>query len=842
MPPAADGGLFAGLPVPAARLDAGGRLIELNDAWLDAAPLGIRRPGARPDARHPLLTPLLPAAGATPPPADAVEIDEAEPPPGGGAEDGGASPNSDAGPGPGPDDTRWWRFERSPGPGGGLLLARDISRARRAEERLRAMNHDQSDLVCRFGPDFNLTFVNEAWSRAADRPADRLVGRPLTDFMPPDQRESFAARLTHLTPEAPAVRSTRVLRPAAASGPDGDDPAAGHPTDPDQAPAADADAVAPARTRWFAWTDRALFGADGRVREYQSVGRDITYRRHAEAELRTRRQENQLILDSVPALIWFKDADDRIVRINRAAAQLVGRPVGEIEGRRTAAFFPEHARRYREDDLAVFRSGRPRLGIVEPIPDVEGRTRWVRTDKVPLRTDPDSEDFDRILAMSIDVTDLKLAEDRIRQSEARFRGLFDRVPAAVFEQDLSGPWVMLRRLRREGIVDLAAYLDEHPAFVRDAADRSRIRGMNQALLDLYGARANQQIVDAWGRGEITNTPEAGRRRLLALWQDRPAVEFEVTGRHLSGRPLDLLVRMVVPRNADDRLDPSRTLISVTDLTERKRRFFDEARVEQAAEERRNLGHELHDTLGQQLTGLSMLTVALQQRLAGRGAPEAEEVAELRQMIDDANRGVRRLIRGLTPESIVAADLGTALRTLMDNLHRTRHLPVDCDVDDPPAGLGDEAANHLLMIAGEATHNAVKHAAPGRVGLSLKHRSGTLTLEVSDDGRGFGGDASDAPGASPAPDAAAAGGAPRPDPRRFSRDHPDAPDPTPRAGGRGQAIMRYRAEQIGAVLEVSSRPGAGTTVRCQLPVPDAEPPAGGPADEPTATAGSMFNPD
>ena len=492
------------------------------------------------------------------------------------------------------------------------------------------------------------------------------------------------------------------------------------------------------------------------------MAEDVSIQKHIEDELRARRQETQLILDSIPALVWFKDRQGNILRVNKLAADLVGRPTAEIEGRHTRVFFPDHADQYQVDDEAVFASGQPRIGIVEPIVDRNGHARWYRTDKVPLEVE--GPGFDRLLALSIDVTDLVRAEERIRDSESRFRGLFDRVPAAVLEYDLSGPADLVRDLRAAGVTDPETHFTRHPEIVRSANQRILIRGMNQALLDLFGATDHAQITEVFGRGGLGDDLQIGHEMLTALWHGTSSVKFETNGFTCTGQPVDLLFRMDVPRDAEDELDPSRALISLTDLTERTRRIFDQARVEQAAEERRDLGHELHDRLGQQLTGLNMLSATLQRRLAARDLPEADDVAELGTLIKEANLEVRRLISGLTPEAITAADLTTALQSLRQNVERTHGLTVTLQSEPPPAGLSDEQADHLLMIAGEAAHNAAKHGQPEAISAwPCCSTSGIWCWKLRTTAAGW--NAATRPEKRPAPE----------DPRRFSRDHP-APSP------------------------------------------------------------------
>ena len=119
-----------------------------------------------------------------------------------------------------------------------------------------------------------------------------------------------------------------------------------------------------------------------------------------------------LILDHVPSLIFFKDDQNRILRANRAAAAGLGRAPEEVAGRDTAEFY-EHAKSYFDDDLAVLKSGKAKLGYVEPITSKDG-LRHVRTDKIPVASTPGGR-HDRILAIATDVT------EQVRDQQRRDR-------------------------------------------------------------------------------------------------------------------------------------------------------------------------------------------------------------------------------------------------------------------------------------------------------------------------------------------------------------------------------------------------------------------------------------
>ena len=133
-----------------------------------------------------------------------------------------------------------------------------------------------------------------------------------------------------------------------------------------------------------------------------------------EQVLRSHRDELQVILDSVPAFIWYKDRDNRILRANHLAAKSMGMSVADLEGRSTYDLYPDEAEKYHQDDLEVIRSGHPKLGIVEPLLTVSGEKRWIRTDKIPYR-DADGAIIG-VIVFAVDVTERIHAEQALQQA------------------------------------------------------------------------------------------------------------------------------------------------------------------------------------------------------------------------------------------------------------------------------------------------------------------------------------------------------------------------------------------------------------------------------------------
>ncbi|MEO1009272.1 MAG: ATP-binding protein [Planctomycetota bacterium] len=148
----------------------------------------------------------------------------------------------------------------------------------------------------------------------------------------------------------------------------------------------------------------------------QQTARLLELRRDAR-QVEDIRGELRTILDAVPSLIFYKDNANKILNVNRAGAESMRMTVDEISGCQTEEIYPDDASAYLEDDLEVLNSGRPKLGIEESYVNAEGKRRVIRTDKIPL---PNQHgEFDRLVAIATDVSELRQAETRLKEVHER---------------------------------------------------------------------------------------------------------------------------------------------------------------------------------------------------------------------------------------------------------------------------------------------------------------------------------------------------------------------------------------------------------------------------------------
>jgi PAS domain S-box-containing protein len=182
--------------------------------------------------------------------------------------------------------------------------------------------------------------------------------------------------------------------------------------------------------------------SEGR-RFHCGIVRDVTAWKDAEARLLHQQIEQQVLLDLIPAMVWYKDPHNRILRVNRRAAESINRTVAELEGQPTAEFYPEEAEKYHRDDLEVITSRQPKLGIIELYRLGSGEKRWVQTDKVPY-CDPQGNVLG-VLVFAQDITERRQAEETLRETEERLRLMVESALHGMVMVDGTGTILLVNR-------------------------------------------------------------------------------------------------------------------------------------------------------------------------------------------------------------------------------------------------------------------------------------------------------------------------------------------------------------------------------------------------------------
>lgn len=190
-------------------------------------------------------------------------------------------------------------------------------------------------------------------------------------------------------------------------------------------------------------------------------------------------------------------------------------------------------------------------------------------------------------------------------------------------------------------------------------------------------------------------------------------------------------------------------------------------------ERSSIGRILHDDLGSHLSGVELLSKALQRSLEKDNPKKAEQMESIRGLIVDATEKTRRLARGLYPVHIIENGLEAAVEELAVEIEKLFGLACDLSFHGKIDFLDNNVASHLYYIIREASFNAARHGNPESISITVHTEFNNLMVKIMDDGSGFN--------------------------VLFTKK------------GMGLHTMEYRAKAIGAVLSLQSDPQIGTVI-------------------------------
>ncbi len=186
------------------------------------------------------------------------------------------------------------------------------------------------------------------------------------------------------------------------------------------------------RTAFFSASMHPVRDESGRIAKLFGTVQDITERKKIETDLQNSRQMLQLVLDTIPVGVFWKDRDLNYLGANRVFLNNAGMNTSEeLTGKSDfdLPWMKEQADSFRDYDRKIIESGVPEFDITEPYIRIDGTSAWARTKKIPIR---DAEgNIIGILGTSEDITEQKLAEQALRTSEAKFRVLAESAPAAI---------------------------------------------------------------------------------------------------------------------------------------------------------------------------------------------------------------------------------------------------------------------------------------------------------------------------------------------------------------------------------------------------------------------------
>jgi PAS domain S-box-containing protein len=405
----------------------------------------------------------------------------------------------------------------------------------------------------------------------------------------------------------------------------------------------------------------------------------------------------------------------------------------------------------------------------EELPIVDGRAehRWLRFVAEPSRT-VDNE----YRGLILDITAAKLAQSRRAWDEQLLELALVNGKLALVDWDIESgrlapnpQLAKLVELEDGEVVATAQRLAEYEF----PKDKPRVHA--ELEQHLYGGREEFQC-------EYRVRTERGRTRWVRA-------SGRVISRSETGRPMryvgtleDITAPLLAEQELEKEIARSQAVTRIsTELAREVRQLEGEIRQISHREQER-IGHDLHDGLGQELTGVSLMLKTLEHTIVSEAPQLSARVRAVRDMVEQCIATTRALAQGLSPVHLDRDGFAGALEQLAATSEAFYGIPVKFSCQRSGISPEHGAATDLYRIAQEAISNAAKHAGAREIRLRLIADPDRLVVTVEDDGRGI-------------------------------------PPGGEHKGGMGLKIMRYRATIIGATLDIVSREGGGTTVRCTL---------------------------
>jgi two-component system, LuxR family, sensor kinase FixL len=440
------------------------------------------------------------------------------------------------------------------------------------------------------------------------------------------------------------------------------------------------------------------------------------------------------VLDSVPGFVTVLDRRGRFRFVNRLLKKLrssdvIGKPVYRF-------IAPESRPEARAAIAACFARGKSTTIRVRGM--TEKGVSWYESTYAPLRKGGKVE---AVVSVATDITErvlLEQTENDLKRLRERFENVFNHSSEGMTVVDMTG-----------------RYLNVNPAYCR-------ITGYSRG--ELCGGRRFADITAPESRA-------GDRRRMREMMRSpRPQV-YEKTFIRKDRSRVDVGMTVFPLMDAAGRLAGFGAI--VRDLAEKRR--FEEQIYKAGEREQRRLGRDLHDGIGQYLTGIALMARSCQTNLSARLPDEARAAGRIAAAANAAIAQTRALAQGLIPTELNGGLKG-ALSALAENARALFNVPVGVTCPDRLPIKDPKIAVNLYRIAQEAVHNACRHGKAGRVTVAVTSGAkGSLTLRVADDGVGL---------------------------------------PSRLRPGLGLRTMTYRAQLLGGTLDITGRPKRGVVVVCR----------------------------
>jgi PAS domain S-box-containing protein len=405
---------------------------------------------------------------------------------------------------------------------------------------------------------------------------------------------------------------------------------------------------------------------------------------------------------------------------------------------------PDDKQRWSLEAAGMFLSGKSLRSSYRVVAR-DGRVIWFHCDAQMMRR-PDGQPW-FIHGVAFDISDLKHTEEALQQERNVVSAILDTVGALVVVLDPEG---RITRFNRACELTTGYSLEEVRG--KHIWDFFLVPEEVERFKSIFSQLSSDLLPEDYQSYWVTRH---GVKRLIA-WSSTMLLGNDGT--------------------------PNYIIATGIDITEREQ--LEKALLNISSREQRRIGQDLHDGLGQHLTGIAFMAKVHEAKLTEKRLTDAAEAAKIVRLVNEAIHKTRELARGLLPVVSDAQGLMSALQLWATEVEDI--FGISCRFECGIAVLiyDDAMATHLYHIAQEAVNNALKHGHAQHVLIRLTAENDRGTLLINDDGAGIA--------------------------ENRGNDQ-----------GMGLHIMNYRAGMIGGTLEVAPDPIRGTTVTCTFPMKPGE---------------------
>jgi two-component system cell cycle sensor histidine kinase/response regulator CckA len=405
-----------------------------------------------------------------------------------------------------------------------------------SEERYRILVETAQEGINVISPEENIFFTNRAFASMLGYEPSELVGRNMREFVGEEQYRALQKEMEKRT-KGNSGRYEIEMRRRDGSG------------------------------RSLLFSASPLFNSQGEFQGSLGMVVDITERNEAERVLRRSEANYRTIFDSANDAIFVHDADTgEIVDVNEKMCAMYGysrEEARQINVEALSSGVPPYTQQDALQWITRAIDGQPQL-FEWHAKDKRGRLFWVEVSLKRVMIGGK----DRLLAIVRDISERRQAEAALRESEQRHRTIFADSPVSLWEEDFSQVKAYMDSLRASGVEDLREFFEGSPESLRKCTSMIKVRDVNQASLELYGARDKEELLRNLDKTFGEESYDAFREELISVAEGKTEFDTETVSRTLTGGKNHILIKWSVVPGHEETL--SKVLVSITDITERKR--------------------------------------------------------------------------------------------------------------------------------------------------------------------------------------------------------------------------------------------------------------------------------